>query len=95
MTNFRNRTWQVDQYQFVVIRILVSIIYCHISYAFILALSSNVRLKSALLVGPTDTSLLHLWNPIGFPSIYVDEAHYMRESMNLLEGQGPRISKNI
>ena len=34
----------------------------------------------------------HLWNPIGFPSIYVDEAHYMRRTMNVLEGLGPQES---
>ena len=59
--------------------------------------SSNVRLKSALLVGVplTLAAFTHLWNPIGFPSIYVDEAHYMRRSMNLLEGQGPQESAKI
>jgi hypothetical protein len=59
--------------------------------------SSNVRLKSALLVGVplALAAFTHLWNPIGFPSIYVDEAHYMRRSMNLLEGQGPQESAKI
>jgi hypothetical protein len=32
----------------------------------------------------------HLWNPIGFPSIYVDEGHYMRKTMSGLNGMGPQ-----
>ena len=48
----------------------------------------------ALLVGiPLAlAAFTHLWNPIGFPSIYVDEAHYMRRTMNVLEGLGPQES---
>jgi 4-amino-4-deoxy-L-arabinose transferase-like glycosyltransferase len=59
--------------------------------------TSNVRLKSALLVGiPLALSAFtHLWNPIGFPSIYVDEGHYMRRTMNLLEGLGPQESAKV
>ena len=36
----------------------------------------------------------HLWNPIGFPSIHIDEAHYMRRAMLVLEGSGPQESAN-
>jgi hypothetical protein len=32
----------------------------------------------------------HLWNPIGFPLLYIDEGHYMRRAMNILEGVGPQ-----
>ena len=32
----------------------------------------------------------HLWNPIGFPLLYIDEGHYMRRAMNILEGSGPQ-----
>ena len=32
----------------------------------------------------------HLWNPIGFPSIYIDEHAYMQRSMIVLDGYGPR-----
>lgn len=34
----------------------------------------------------------HLWNPLGFPSIHIDEAHYMRRAMLVLEGMGPQES---
>ena len=60
-------------------------------------LLNNIRLKSTLIVvTPLALSALtHLWNPIGFPSIYVDEAHYMRRTMNLIEGSGPQESAKI
>jgi hypothetical protein len=33
----------------------------------------------------------HLWNPIGFPSIHVDEgSYYMDRAFNLLSGHGPQ-----
>lgn len=59
--------------------------------------TNNARMKSALLVGVplVLASFTHLWNPIGFPSIYVDEAHYMRRAMNVLHGLGPQESENI
>jgi Dolichyl-phosphate-mannose-protein mannosyltransferase len=34
----------------------------------------------------------HLWNPVGFPIFHVDEGHYMRRAMQLLEGLGPQES---
>jgi hypothetical protein len=34
----------------------------------------------------------HLWNPLGFPSIHIDEGHYMRRAMLVLEGMGPQES---
>ena len=57
----------------------------------------DVRTKKVLLVGIplVLASFTHLWNPIGFPSIYVDEAHYMRRVMNVLDGFGPQESANI
>ena len=59
--------------------------------------TSKAGMKSALLVGVplVLASFTHLWNPIGFPSIYVDEAHYMRRAMNVLHGLGPQESENI
>jgi Dolichyl-phosphate-mannose-protein mannosyltransferase len=32
----------------------------------------------------------HIWNPIGFPSFHIDESHYMRRAMQVLEGMGPQ-----
>ena len=59
--------------------------------------TSKAGMKSALLVGVplVLASFTHLWNPIGFPSIYVDEAHYMRRAMNVLQGLGPQESENV
>ena len=34
------------------------------------------------------SAFTHLWNPIGFPSIYVDEDHYMRRAVQILENLG-------
>src|SRR5438034_6725518 len=31
-----------------------------------------------------------MWNPIGFPSIHIDESHYMRRAMVVLNGHGPQ-----
>jgi hypothetical protein len=58
---------------------------------------NNFGMKSILLIGiPLAlTAFTHLWNPIVFPSIYVDEAHYMRRTMNVLEGMGPQESAKI
>lgn len=38
------------------------------------------------------SAFTHLWNPIGFPEIYVDEDHYLRRSIQVLEGNGPQES---
>ena len=35
----------------------------------------------------------HLWNPIGFPYIHGDEAHYLRRAMHVLQGLGPQEAK--
>ena len=34
------------------------------------------------------TAFTHLYNPTGFPSIYVDEGHYMRRALQVIEGIG-------
>src|ERR671930_2403280 len=36
------------------------------------------------------SAFTHLWNPLGFPSVYVDEGHYMRRAMQVLKGLGPQ-----
>jgi hypothetical protein len=38
------------------------------------------------------SSYTHLWNLTGFPSIHIDEAHYLRRAMLVLEGMGPQES---
>jgi hypothetical protein len=35
------------------------------------------------------SSFMHLWNPVGFPLVDQDEGHYMRRSMQVLDGLGP------
>jgi hypothetical protein len=55
----------------------------------------NFRSKSrALLISviiPLSLSAFtHIWNPIGFPTFHVDEGHYMRRAMQVLEGLGPQ-----
>ncbi len=38
------------------------------------------------------SAVMHLWNPVGFPAVHVDEGHYMRTAMQVLEGLGPQES---
>ncbi|HET7285314.1 MAG TPA: hypothetical protein VFI70_11570, partial [Nitrososphaeraceae archaeon] len=38
------------------------------------------------------SAFTHIWNPTGFPSIHVDEGHYMRRALLVLQGQGPQES---
>jgi hypothetical protein len=40
------------------------------------------------------SAFTHIWNPIGFPALHVDEGHYMRRAMQVIEGQGPQESNN-
>ena len=49
----------------------------------------QVRKKKLLICIPLVLSAFtHLWNPIGFPSIHVDEGHYIRRAVQVLEGVG-------
>ena len=52
----------------------------------------SIRFLSVfLLVIPLALSAFtHLWNPVGFPSIHIDEATYMGRTMRLLDGLGPQ-----
>jgi 4-amino-4-deoxy-L-arabinose transferase-like glycosyltransferase len=45
---------------------------------------------SFLAIPLTLTAFIHLWNPVGFPSIHIDEAYYMSRTMHVLKGQGPQ-----
>jgi hypothetical protein len=40
------------------------------------------------------SAFTHLWNPIGFPSVYRDEDHYMRKAMHILNGLGSQEGPN-
>jgi hypothetical protein len=37
----------------------------------------------------------HLWNPVGFPAIWVVEGQYMQRAMQVLEGEGLHEPRNI
>ena len=41
------------------------------------------------------SSFTHLWNPIGFPAIWVVEGQYIQRAMSVLEGFGLHGSKDI
>ena len=49
----------------------------------------TVKNKRFLLAIPLILSAFtHLWNPIGYPSVHVDEGHYLRRAMQVMEGVG-------
>ena len=41
------------------------------------------------------SSFTHLWNPIGFPAVWVVEGQYMQRAMSALDGFNPEESKDI
>ena len=38
------------------------------------------------------STFTHIWNPIGFPSVFYDEGIYMRRAMQVMEGQSTQES---
>jgi hypothetical protein len=52
------------------------------------------RLKYILiiLIPLALSAYTHLWNLLGFPSFHIDEAHYLRRAMLVLNGSGPQES---
>jgi len=38
------------------------------------------------------SAFTHIWNPIGYPALHIDESHYMRRAMQVLQGLGPQES---
>lgn len=53
---------------------------------------TQIKTSSLMLLIPIALSAFtHLWNPIGFPSIHIDEgAYYMERAFSVLNGQGPQ-----
>ena len=46
-----------------------------------------------LLIIPLSLSAFtHMWNPVAFPAFHVDESHYMRRAMQVMQGLGPQES---
>ena len=52
----------------------------------------RLRYLIILLIPISLSAYTHLWNPLGFPSIHIDEAHYMRRAMLVIQGMGPQES---
>ena len=46
-----------------------------------------------LLIILAVSAFTHLWNPVGFPAFHVDEGHYMRRTMQVMQGLGPQESR--
>jgi hypothetical protein len=58
------------------------------------SISSKNNAYILMLILPLVLSAFtHIWNPIGFPSFHVDEGHYMRRAMQVIDGLGPQESK--
>jgi len=56
-------------------------------------LDNKRYLNVILIVVPIAlSSFTHIWNPIGYPALHVDESHYMRRAMQVLQGLGPQES---
>jgi hypothetical protein len=53
--------------------------------------SSVILLAIPLII----SAFTHIWNPIGFPAFFVDEGHYMRRAMQVLQGLGPQESSSV
>ena len=47
-------------------------------------------LKYSILFPVILASVIHLWNPGGFPSLHPDEGDYLRKTMHVLSGLGPQ-----
>ena len=57
--------------------------------------SSKIKYILIILIPIALSAFTHLWNPIGFPTIYIDEDHYMRRAFQVMEGQGPQESFSV
>ena len=51
--------------------------------------SKNKALIISVIIPLALSAFTHIWNSIGFPTFHVDEGHYMRRAMQVLEGLGP------
>lgn len=55
--------------------------------------SKNSAIVVSIAIPLLLSAFTHFWNPIGFPSFHVDEGHYMRRAMQVIDGLGPQESK--
>jgi hypothetical protein len=51
-------------------------------------------LKYCVLIPIVLSSLVHLWNPSGFPALHPDESDYLRKAMHVVAGLGPQEGTN-
>ena len=60
-------------------------------------LSKKIIPKTSLLIciPLVLSAFTHLWNPAGFPPIYIDEGHYLRRTMQVLDGLGPQETLSV
>jgi hypothetical protein len=54
--------------------------------------NKHFRSELLILVPLVLSAYTHLWNVTGFPSIHIDEAHYLRRVMLVINGMGPQES---
>jgi hypothetical protein len=50
--------------------------------------------KYCILIPIILTTVVHLWNPSGFPVLHPDESDYLRKAMHVLAGLGPQEGTN-
>src|SRR5437867_3645701 len=55
-----------------------------------LGLLNFSRANFLLFIPLALSAFTHIWNPVGFPYLYIDEDAYMQRAMILLEGHGLR-----
>ena len=65
------------------------------SRIFVNRYNSRITYVIFIIVPLSLPAFTHLWNPVGFPAIYIDESHYLRRALQVLEGQGPQESLEV
>ena len=57
-----------------------------------LSVKTNKRSIMMLVIPLALSGFTHIWNPIGFPSVFLDEGIYMRRAMQVMEGHSTQES---
>ncbi len=55
-------------------------------------INKQIKYIILILIPLSLSAYSHLWNLVGFPSIHIDEAHYLRRTLLVLDGSGPQES---
>ena len=61
-----------------------------INQHFMRSSRKHIRELVFLMVALVLSAFTHLWNPVGFPSFHIDESHYLRRAMLVIQGNGPQ-----